>query len=169
MPCHRELLEWGVWVLYFNKCQELINWSVNYLTILQGALVKSACRLSQTPPPPQLLPPPHLIWCFIWMGCQPIAGYPQYFVRFPCWFACHYHWMEKGVMRLTCLAQEHITLSGQGSIPDLLFPPSAHFITFKLPCLTLGIQKKELVFWSRTKELLDFWPNSPRQHLMYYA
>ena len=44
-------------------------------------------------------------------------------------------------MRLTCLAQEHITLSGQGSIPDLLFPHTAHFITFKLPCLTLGIQE----------------------------
>ena len=44
-------------------------------------------------------------------------------------------------MRLTCLAQEHITLYGQGSIPDLLFPHSAHFKTFKLPCLTLGIQE----------------------------
>lgn len=85
VPCHRELLEWGVGVLYFNKCQELINWSVNYLTSLQSALVKSTYRLSQTPPLP---PPPHLIWCFIWMGCQPIAGYPQYFVRFHCWFAC---------------------------------------------------------------------------------
>ena len=41
-------------MLYFNKCQELINWSVNYLTSLQSALVKSAYRLSQTPP----LPPP---------------------------------------------------------------------------------------------------------------
>ena len=45
-------------MLYFNKCQELINWSVNYLTILQGALVKSACRLSQTPPPPPVTSPP---------------------------------------------------------------------------------------------------------------
>ena len=41
-------------MLYFNKCQELINWSVNYLTSLQSALVESAYRLSQTPP----LPPP---------------------------------------------------------------------------------------------------------------
>ena len=60
VPCHRELLEWGVGVLYFNKCQELINWSVNYLTSLQSALVKSAYRLSQTPPLPP--PPPRLMF-----------------------------------------------------------------------------------------------------------
>ena len=48
-----------------------------------------------------------------WTGCQSIAGLPPQFVRFPQQFAgTHlYTWVERGTVRVKCLAQEHNTVS----------------------------------------------------------
>ena len=54
---------------------------------------------------------------------------PPQFVRFPQKFAAThlYSWVERGTVRVKCLAQEHNTASpGQGSNPDHLFPGRAH-------------------------------------------
>ena len=53
---------------------------------------------------------------------------PRNFVRFPQQFAgTHlYSWVERGTVRVKCLAQEHNTVSPQGSNPDRSIRRRAH-------------------------------------------
>ena len=95
-------------MLYFNKCQELINWSVNYLTSLQSALVKSAYRLSQTPPLSPPPPPPHLM--------LHMNGMPAH---------CRLSTVLCQISLLVCLP---LTLDGEGCYEINLSRPRTHHL-----------------------------------------
>ena len=124
--------------IFRAKLQSLV-WSrhllqVNYVSIYEPIVAHQARSISSPP----------------WMGCQSIAGFSPR-IKFA---GTHlYTWVERGTVRVKCIAQEHNTISRAGLEPGPLAlqssaltmrPPRLPAICYRTPfILQYGDRKIE--------------------------